>query len=101
MTPEPMTSKARWLVVGHGSVGSFIAERLATTGSSVAVLDPEPRLPIVAGTAVTAIEEGAYDCVVSCVPPDMAESVPATIKVGLGVDGLFFDWNTVSPEVNE
>jgi 3-hydroxyisobutyrate dehydrogenase-like beta-hydroxyacid dehydrogenase len=99
VTPEPMTSKARWLVVGHGSVGSFIAERLATTGSSVAVLDPEPRLPIVAGTAVTAIEEGAYDCVVSCVPPDMAEAVPATIKVGLGVDGLFFDWNTVSPEV--
>ena len=93
MAPE------RWLVVGHGSVGAFVAERLAQTGSSVAVLDPAPRLPIVSGTAVTKVESGAYDCVVSCVPPDVAETVPATVAGALAADGLFFDWNTVSPEV--
>ena len=99
MAHEPSASTARWLVVGHGSVGSFIAERLATTGSTVAVLDPAPRLPIVVGTAVNVVEAGAYDCVISCVPPDMAETVPAIVSVGLDAEGLFFDWNTVSPEV--
>jgi 3-hydroxyisobutyrate dehydrogenase-like beta-hydroxyacid dehydrogenase len=89
----------RWLVVGHGSVGAFVSERLMQAGSSVAVLDPAPRLPIVSGTAVTEVESGAYDCVVSCVPPDVAETVPLTVAGALVADGLFFDWNTVSPEV--
>jgi len=89
---------SRWLVVGHGSVGSFVARRLASTGSSVAVLDPAPRLPIVAGRVVTDVDQGAYDCVVSCVPPQAAESVPATVSRALGAGGLFFDWNTISPE---
>jgi 3-hydroxyisobutyrate dehydrogenase len=86
-------------VVGHGSVGSFVAQRLVGTGSTVAVLDPSPRLPIVAGTPVTSVEDGGYDCVVSCVPPAVAETVPATVAAALATDGLFFDWNTVSPEV--
>jgi len=90
---------ARWLVVGHGSVGAFVSERLVRTGSSVAVFDPAPRLPVVAGSAVAALEDGAYDCVVSCVPPDVAPSVPATVAAALVADGLFFDWNTVAPDV--
>jgi 3-hydroxyisobutyrate dehydrogenase-like beta-hydroxyacid dehydrogenase len=98
VAPEPGPA-GRWLVVGHGSVGSFIVERLVRTGSSVSVLDPAPRLPIVAGTAVTSLDDGGYDCVVSCVPPDVAETVPATVSRALGVGALFFDWNTVSPEV--
>jgi 3-hydroxyisobutyrate dehydrogenase-like beta-hydroxyacid dehydrogenase len=80
----------RWLIVGHGSVGAFLSERLAETGSRVSVLDPAPRLPVVSGTAVTAVE---------CVPPDVAETVPATVAGALGAGGLFFDWNTVSPDV--
>ena len=97
MAPD-LGPTARWLVVGHGSVGSFVVDRLARTGSSVSVLDPAPRLPIVAGTAVTSLDDGGYDCVVSCVPPDVAETVPATVSRALGAGALFFDWNTVSPE---
>jgi len=96
--PEPTALQSRWLVVGHGSVGSFVTERLANAGVSVSVLDPAPRLPIVAGTAVASVEHAAYDCIVSCVPPDVAESVPGSVGAALTGDGLFFDWNTVSPE---
>lgn len=99
MGPNPAGSTRRWLVVGHGSVGSFVAERLTRTGSSVSVLDPAPRLPIVAGRAVTSPDDGGYDCVVSCVPPDVAETVPAAVSRALGAGALFFDWNTVSPEM--
>jgi hypothetical protein len=95
MAPE----RSRWLVVGHGSVGSFITERLAGSGAPVAVLDPAPRLPITSGTPVAMVEAGAYDCVVSCVPPSVAETVPGTVSGAFASDGLFFDWNTVAPDV--
>jgi 3-hydroxyisobutyrate dehydrogenase-like beta-hydroxyacid dehydrogenase len=98
VAPDPDRSTPRWLVVGHGSVGSFVAERLTRTGSSVSVLDPAPRLPITAGSAVTDLEDGGFDYIVSCVPPDVAETVPSTVSRAHGAGGLFFDWNTVSPE---
>ena len=89
----------RWLVVGHGSVGSFVARRLADAGAAVDVFDPAPRLPIVAGTAVVTMDRGVYDCTVSCVPPDAAPEVAETSAAALVPGGLFFDWNTVAPEV--
>ena len=89
----------RWLVVGHGSVGSFVARRLADAGAAVDVFDTAPRLPIVAGTAVVTMDRGVYDCTVSCVPPDAAPEVAETSAAALVPGGLFFDWNTVAPEV--
>ena len=42
----------RWLVVGHGSVGSFLTARLVAGGASVLVYDPEPRVPVAHGNIV-------------------------------------------------
>ncbi len=91
----------QWLVVGHGSVGSFVAARLAGAGGAVSVLDPRPRIPIAHGEAVEegAIAHRAVDYVVSCVPREAAETVPALVEPALRPEGMFFDWNTVSPTV--
>jgi 3-hydroxyisobutyrate dehydrogenase-like beta-hydroxyacid dehydrogenase len=91
-----------WLVVGHGSVGSFIASRLLRGGAQVRVLDPNPRVPLTHGVfARFDGRDGPVDYVVSCVPPEVAESVPATITDLTTTDGIFFDWNTVSPEAKQ
>jgi len=87
-----------WLVVGHGSVGAFLAGRLAGDGP-VAILDPSPRLPVVAGTHVDNLAGLEVDHVVSCVPPGAAEEVAPGAAGTLRAGGLFFDWNTVSPAV--
>jgi 3-hydroxyisobutyrate dehydrogenase-like beta-hydroxyacid dehydrogenase len=93
-------SNARCLVVGHGSVGSFLAARLLAAGAAVSILDPEPRIPIVAGRALeNPASLTAVDYVFSCVPAEASESVPALVRPALGPDGVLFDWNTVSPAV--
>jgi len=93
-------ASGRWLVVGHGSVGSFLTARLRAAGAAVFVFDPAPRVPIVDAQAVTNIRSlGGVDYVVSCVPPDVAASVPALVGEALERDGIFFDWNTVAPAV--
>src|SRR5436853_291745 len=98
MTPDAVAA-ARWLVVGHGSVGSFVAARLAEAGAPVDVYDPAPRIPVAAATRVQVIERTTYGCVVSCVPPDAAPDVAEAAAGALAAGGLFFDWNTVAPEV--
>ena len=93
-------SNARCLVVGHGSVGSFLAARLLAAGAAVSILDPEPRIPIAAGCAVeNPASLTAVDYVFSCVPAEASESVPALVRPALRPDGVLFDWNTVSPAV--
>jgi 3-hydroxyisobutyrate dehydrogenase-like beta-hydroxyacid dehydrogenase len=89
----------RWLVVGHGSVGSFLASRIARSGRAVSVLDANPRVPLAHGVERTTLTErnGTFDCVVSCVPASAAPDVPSAVAGHLGPDGFFFDWNTVSP----
>jgi 3-hydroxyisobutyrate dehydrogenase-like beta-hydroxyacid dehydrogenase len=92
--------RRNWLVVGHGSVGSFVAARLAAAGAPVAVFDPAPRIPIAAGRAIDDLASlSAVDYVVSCVPPEVAESVPPLVRTAFRPDGVLFDWNTVSPVV--
>jgi 3-hydroxyisobutyrate dehydrogenase-like beta-hydroxyacid dehydrogenase len=89
----------RCLIVGHGSVGSFLAARLAAAGAEVSVFDPQPRVPIRAGRAVDDLAAvGALDYVFSCVPPEASESVPELVQGALAPGGVLFDWNTVSPE---
>jgi 3-hydroxyisobutyrate dehydrogenase-like beta-hydroxyacid dehydrogenase len=93
-----VTAPKQWLVVGHGSVGSFIAGRLARQGLAVAVLDPAPRVPI-DPVHVADLDHlrGRVDYVVSCVTPDVARAVPALVESVLRPDGVVFEWNTISP----
>jgi 3-hydroxyisobutyrate dehydrogenase-like beta-hydroxyacid dehydrogenase len=93
-----VTAPKQWLVVGHGSVGSFIAGRLARQGLPVAVLDPAPRVAI-DPLQVADLDRlrGRVDYVVSCVPPDVAHEVPALVDGAVRPDGIVFEWNSISP----
>jgi 3-hydroxyisobutyrate dehydrogenase-like beta-hydroxyacid dehydrogenase len=89
----------RWLIVGHGSVGAFLSDRLGRSGAEVSVLDPSPRLPIVSAEAVAAPTSGAFAYAVSCVPPEAAEEMAPVAAAALTESGILFDWNTVAPAV--
>jgi 3-hydroxyisobutyrate dehydrogenase-like beta-hydroxyacid dehydrogenase len=92
----------RWLIVGHGSVGSFVAARIAVGGGSVSVFDPNPRIPISHGKPISALADLApVDYAVSCVPPEIAEAVPALVAHTLAPDAIFFDWNTIAPAAKQ
>jgi 3-hydroxyisobutyrate dehydrogenase-like beta-hydroxyacid dehydrogenase len=89
----------RWLIVGHGSVGAALAERLDAAGFEVSIYDPTPRLPIAAGVPVSAPAGGSFAFAVSCVPPGAAVDVAPLTGRALAPGGLLFDWNTVAPAV--
>src|SRR5438128_2017825 len=93
----------RWLVVGHGSVGSFLTARLAANGASVLVYDPEPRVPVVRGRRVDGpdLPGGPVALAVSCVPPSAAAAVTDLLNAAVRADGVVFDWNTVSPSLKQ
>jgi 3-hydroxyisobutyrate dehydrogenase-like beta-hydroxyacid dehydrogenase len=98
--PQARASEAgSWLVVGHGSVGSFVANRLVERGDRVLVFDPAPRLPVLHGERIDNPAEVSCRYVVSCVSPEAADDVPGLVAAALDPDGIFFDWNTVSPVV--
>jgi hypothetical protein len=89
-----------WLVIGHGSVGSFLAGRLVRGGIAVTVVDPAPRVPVAPGTQVTAVPaDGGFAHAISCVTPAAAEEAAQTALATLAPGGLLFDWNTVAPAV--
>jgi NAD(P)-dependent dehydrogenase (short-subunit alcohol dehydrogenase family) len=94
-----MTPGERWLIVGHGSVGSFVAERLARGGALVAVLDRRPRVPIATGIQLSDVGqlEWPVSYVVSCVPPGAANEIPRLVSSILEPSTVYFEWNTVSP----
>jgi 3-hydroxyisobutyrate dehydrogenase-like beta-hydroxyacid dehydrogenase len=95
---QPRTgTDPRWLIVGHGSVGAFLADRLGRTSANVSVLDPNPRLPIKAAEAVAALAPGTFAYAVSCVPPQAAEEVAPVAAAALAESGILFDWNTIAP----
>src|SRR4029077_5305932 len=99
MTESPQ-APAAWLVVGHGSVGAAIVERLRQHGVLPTVYDPDPRVPISAGRrvmAVAALPIARY--VVSCVSPAAALSVPLLVEAAITPETFFLDWNTVAPSV--
>jgi 3-hydroxyisobutyrate dehydrogenase-like beta-hydroxyacid dehydrogenase len=89
-----------WLIVGHGSVGSFLVERLERTGAAASILDGNPRVPVTHGNVLSTLPQiGTFSYVVSCVPPDAAEDVAPAAIAALRPGGLLFDWNTVAPAV--
>ncbi len=90
-----------WLIVGHGSVGAFIAGRLARNGASVAILDPNPRVPVANALVVDVARPATFAYAVSCVPPAVAHKVAPVAAAALVKGGLLFDWNTVAPAVKK
>jgi 3-hydroxyisobutyrate dehydrogenase-like beta-hydroxyacid dehydrogenase len=87
----------RWLIVGHGSVGSALSRRIARKGGDVAVYDPAPRVPVADAEYLTAIGSMAHDVVVSCVIPAAAAGALETVRPALGAATLYLEWNTVTP----
>lgn len=92
-----------WLIIGHGSVGSSMAQRIDSAGDRVLVYDPAPRVPVTVGHRLERLggDEGPVDLVLSCVPPSVAEQVPALIVPVVRAESVLLDWNTVSPEVKQ
>jgi len=90
-----------WLIVGHGSVGSSMAQRVDSAGDRVLVYDPAPRVAVTVGRRLERLDrdDGPVDMVLSCVPPSVAEQVPALIVPVVRTGSVLLDWNTVSPEV--
>src|SRR5438034_7627964 len=89
---------SQWLIVGHGSVGSFLATRLSANDESVAVMDPHPRVPITRGDVISDVRElDRVDYYASCVRSESAESVAKEIGRAIEPDSIYFDWNTLSP----
>src|SRR5258708_39422109 len=96
-----MNASGSWLIVGHGSVGSWLAARIAPTTDRLFVLDPAPRVPIRAGRRLDPEHPMPVpvDFVISCVPPVQAERVPETISPWVSPGSVLFDWNSASPGV--
>jgi 3-hydroxyisobutyrate dehydrogenase-like beta-hydroxyacid dehydrogenase len=87
----------RWLVIGHGSVGSVLVRRLAAAGIRPAVYDPQPRVPIIDPDLITG-NDATFDAAISCVLPSAARSVVDEVARLLAPDALYLDWNTLPPE---
>jgi 3-hydroxyisobutyrate dehydrogenase len=92
-----------WLIVGHGSVGSSMAQRVDSAGDRVLVYDPAPRVAVTVGRRLERLgrADGPVDLVLSCVPPSVAPQVPALIAPVVRNGSLMLDWNTVSPEAKQ
>ena len=91
----------RWLIVGHGSVGSALVGRLGRSGVRPSVYDPAPRVAIAAGDPLTTMAShgNAFDVVVSCVVPSAALQALAAVRPVLGPATLYLEWNTVTPAI--
>lgn len=93
-------NSSTWLVVGHGSVGAAMVERLRRHGVLPAVYDPDPRVPVTAGSRILDVAELPHvEYIVSCVSPHAALSVPALVETAITPDTVLLDWNTVAPTV--
>jgi 4-hydroxy-4-methyl-2-oxoglutarate aldolase len=90
----------RWLVVGHGSVGSALVRRIGRTGVRPFVYDPSPRVVVTGGERLTAVDErnGPFDAVVSCVVPSAAPKALEAVRSALGQGTLYLEWNTITPD---
>lgn len=90
-----------WLLVGHGSVGSWLAKRIAATSPDLSVFDPAPRVPVTDGIWLNQDHRsvGVVDFIMSCVPPAEAEKVPVLVAGAISSESVLFDWNSAAPEV--
>lgn len=90
-----------WLIVGHGSVGSALVQRVTAHSDRALVFDPVPRIPIALGESVSTLDGVLTNVgfVASCVPPENAEDAARMVASGIPHDALFLEWNTVRPTV--
>jgi 3-hydroxyisobutyrate dehydrogenase-like beta-hydroxyacid dehydrogenase len=95
-------SAGRWLIVGHGSVGSALARRLSQHGTRPWIYDPSPRVPVVDGERVADIAAaGTFEQVVSCVVPSVARQAIEGVRPAFGPATLYLDWNTLTPAAKQ
>ena len=90
----------RWLVVGHGSVGSVLTQRILASGGMVSVFDTSPRIPVPSAERLVLLEAGtrpSVDYVVLCVPADVAVEAVAYFRSTIDDRPTVFDWTSSSP----
>jgi 4-hydroxy-4-methyl-2-oxoglutarate aldolase len=90
----------RWLIVGHGSVGSALARRLDRRGVRASAYDPSPRIPVTLAEHFAAVDStrDGFDIVISFVVPAAAEQALEAVRPLLKPATLYLEWNTVAPE---
>jgi 3-hydroxyisobutyrate dehydrogenase-like beta-hydroxyacid dehydrogenase len=102
MTTAEQTAKTRWLIAGHGSVGSALARRLIAAGITPWVFDPAPRIPVSGPVHLTSLEGvPPFDLIVSCVTPSGALRVVEAVRPVLAPGTLYLDWNTLPPDTKQ
>jgi len=102
MTPSSRAMSVRWLIVGHGSVGSALARRMARAGIRPWVFDPAPRVPVTDGIHLTSFQGVAlFDYAISCVMPSAAVSAVEAVRGALGPAALYLEWNTLPPDAKQ
>jgi 3-hydroxyisobutyrate dehydrogenase-like beta-hydroxyacid dehydrogenase len=102
MTADPQVTSGRWLIVGHGSVGSALARRMVRAGIRPWVFDPAPRVPVANGAHLTSLKDaGVFDYAVSCVSPSAAMSAVEAARTALAPSALYLDWNTLPPDAKQ
>ncbi|MGC0367466.1 3-hydroxyisobutyrate dehydrogenase-like beta-hydroxyacid dehydrogenase [Rhodococcus sp. 27YEA15] len=89
-----------WLIVGHGSVGFVLSERILAAGGSVLVRDDAPRIPPSRHERVTRVgaqEHISASHVAMCVPSSVTPN--AAVYVRTHVDGrpTILDWASAPP----
>jgi 3-hydroxyisobutyrate dehydrogenase-like beta-hydroxyacid dehydrogenase len=96
-------AQERWLIVGHGSVGSELARRLRDTGIVPHIFDPLPRVPIRMAERIERLDASvaSFDGIVSCVSPPAALDVVSTVAPVVLPGTMLLDWNTVLPSVKQ
>jgi len=83
---------SRWLIVGHGSVGSALARRLTRAGIRPGIFDPAPRLAVADGELLPSLAGLApFDRIISCVMPSAAMKAVAAVAPGAVVDVALMD----------
>jgi 3-hydroxyisobutyrate dehydrogenase-like beta-hydroxyacid dehydrogenase len=95
---NPNGKAARWLIVGHGSVGSALARRLTRHGIRPWIFDPAPRVPIVDGELTDLAGVDPFEHVVSCVTPSAALHAIERVRAVVGPATLYLEWNTLTPD---
>jgi 3-hydroxyisobutyrate dehydrogenase-like beta-hydroxyacid dehydrogenase len=96
---EATPNVAHWLIVGHGSVGSALARRISRHGAPLSVYDPSPRVAVVAGDHLIALDAriGPFDYVISCVVPSAARHALDATRPVLKPTTVYLEWNTLTP----
>jgi len=103
-TGDAVTSEQRtadtWLIVGHGSVGFVLSERVLAAGGTVLVRDDAPRVPPSQHERV--IQVGAQEHVTAshvalCVPSSVASAAAEFVRSHVAGSPMILDWASAPP----